>query len=493
MIALRGDARTFALAAPFGVGAWLIACVAAPCSLAAQLAVDGAPRASAPPASVAPVRWPDVGFDPASDVFLAVTGAGHVGGLLVAPSGEPIGAPFVIDAASAFAQAPRVTHVEGAGFLVAWHETVGDATELRGRLVRADGSFATGDLVLSPVGTNWEMGAAIASSPASEVALAVWQSIPERQIVAQRLDVSEAALASGSVRLGAPIVVDPRAIYFRDPAVAHHRASDRFFVAYADCEADAACAVHVQRLDAGTGERVGEPILLEDRLDAGYVPELVSIAHTGRVLAVWYLRAGFAASFHARTIDADGTLGALVTASLVGSYDANGLAYAPSSGTVVFVSHGTGAEDVAIELDAAGHPLGEPLAFGAPSATGNFNPRIAASTNAPRFLAVTSTEFTSLTTQVLTTASRDPSTARDAGLDLDAGSLDAGVGTVPGDATLGGLDGAVGRGAAPGCACTVRPAARVPPWLALALALVAWRAQRSVVAKRASASVSGTA
>lgn len=477
-----------------GVGACLIACVTAPGSLAAQLALEGAPRPSTPPASVSPVRWPDVAFDPASDVFLAVSGAGHVGGILVASSGEPLGAPFVIDAASAFAQAPRVTHVEGAGFLVAWHETVGDATELRGRLVRADGSFATGDLVLSPVGTNWEMGAAIASSPASEVALAVWQSIPERQIVAQRLDVSEAALSAGgaAVRLGAPIVIDARAIYFRDPAVVHHAGSDRFFVAYADCEADAACAVHVQRLDAGTGERVGEPILLEDRLDAGYVPELVSIAHTGRVLAVWYLRAGFAASFHARTIDADGALGELVTASLVGSYDANGLAYAPSSGTVVFVTHGSTAEDVAIELDAAGHPLGEPLAFGAPSATGNFNPRIAASTRAPRFLAVTSTEFTSLTTQRITTASRDPSADRDAGLGLDAGALDAGA--VPGDAAVADLDGAPGRGAVSGCACTVRSAARVPPWLALALALVAWRAaQRRVAAKRARASARGTA
>jgi hypothetical protein len=140
-----------------GVGACLIACVTAPGSLAAQLALEGAPRPSSPPASVSPVRWPDVAFDPASDVFLAVSGAGHVGGLLVASSGEPLGAPFVIDEASMFAQAPRVTHVEGAGFLVAWHETVGDATELRGRLVRADGSFATGDLVLLAVGTNWEM------------------------------------------------------------------------------------------------------------------------------------------------------------------------------------------------------------------------------------------------------------------------------------------------------------------------------------------------
>jgi hypothetical protein len=462
-------------ASVLGVGAWLIACVTTPGSLAAQLAAR-APRASAPPASVSPVRWPDVAFDPSSDVLLAVSGAGHVGGLLVASSGEPIGAPFVVDAASAFAQAPRVTHVDGVGFLVAWHESVGDRAELRGRLVRADGSFATGDLVLSPAGTNREMGAAIASSPESEVALAVWQSIPERQIVAQRLDVSEAALTTGgaAVRLGAPIVIDPRVRQFRDPAVAHHAVSDRFFVAYADCAADAACAVHVQRIDAGSGARVGEPILLEDRLDAAHVPELVSIAHTGRMLAVWYLRAGFAASFHARTIDADGALGELVTASLVGSDDANGLAYAPSSGTVVFVTHGSTTEDVAIELDAAGRPLGEPISFGVASATGNLNPRIAASTRAPRFLAVTSTELTSLTTQVLTTASRDPA--------LDASvSLDGGVG--PSDASDAGatadLDAALDRGPASGCACTVRPLASPPPWLALALVLVALGPRRN--------------
>lgn len=489
------------IARPFGaVGAWLIAGLALAPALEAQLAAGGSPRASTPPASVMPVRWPDVAFDPASDLFLAVSGATHVAGLLVAPSGEPVGAPFVIDEASAFAQAPRVTHVAHAGFLVAWHESVGDTTELRGRLVRGDGSFASGDLVLSPLGTNWEMGAAIASSPASEVALAVWQSIPERQIVAQRLDVTASALAAGSVRLGEPIVVDPRAIYFRDPAVVHHAGSDRFFVAYADCEADAACAVHVQRLDAGSGARVGEPILLEDRLDAGYVPELVSIAHTGRVLAVWYLRAGFAASFHARTIDADGALGELVTASLVGSYDANGLAYAPASGTAVFVSHGMGAEDVAIELDADGRPLGEPIAFGVPGTTGNFNPRIAASTHAPRFLAVTATEFTSLTTQVLTTLSRDPSLTLDAGVTM----RDAGASTrdAADDGAMG-LDASLGPGASPGCACTVstraghastdgRSLARVSSWLALALVLARAR-QRSVSAKRARASASEAA
>ncbi|MFO0709835.1 MAG: hypothetical protein U0353_08355 [Sandaracinus sp.] len=462
----------------------------------AQLALVGDAVQSPPPAGVGAVRWPDVAYDPDADLYLAISGSVHVAGRFVSADGTPRDASFVLDAASAYAQAPRVAHVAGAGFLVAWHESVEGATELRGRVVRADGSFATGDLVLSPRGTNWEMGAALASSPASHVALVAWQSIPERQIVAQRIDVSASALGQ---RLGEPIVVDPRAIYFRDPAVVHHGPSDRFVIAYADCVADGACAVHAQRIDASSGARVGEPILLEDGVDAGYVPELAMIAHTGQVLAIWYVRTGFSAAFHARTLDGEGALGPLREVGMLGSYDANGVAYAPRSGTVLFVTHGAGAQDVAIELDATGAPMGAPVDFGPAGSTGNFNPRVVASTREARWLAVTSTQFSAITTQVLATASRDPSLASDAGASddagpsgdagpIDAGSFDAGPLDPARDAGASG-DAGHGRGSASGCGCRLgaSPGSVRATWISIALLAlgVGLRAARARRARRA--------
>lgn len=447
-------------------GALVLVVLVLPLPVAAQVTAMGTAASVDPVAGTAPVRWPDVAFDPTSGSWLAVSGAGNVTGVWLGADGTALEPPFVVQAtAGIYAQAPRVAWT-GSGFFVAWHQSVGSTgTTIRGRVVRRGGA-SSGDFAVAPLGTNWEMGAALACSITSGECLVVWQTTADTRIAAQRVALD------GTLR-GGPIAVDPRAYYFRDPAAVLHVASDTFFVAYAGCVTDGDCFVAAQPIRAGTGELVGGPIELDAGIDAGYVPELAYGEATRDVLAVWHRRASGAATFEGRRIAADGTLGPPNHVADVGSYDANGLAYAATSNTFLFVTHGTTAEDVAIELSALGSPLGAPVPFGPASASGNFNPRVAASTSAG-WLAITSTEFARLTAQRFTTSSRDPTGL--AGADGGAPGLDAGS-TIGPDAALDApatdatrLDASTPRRSVPVSGCSCRASGRsAPPLLLLAI------------------------
>lgn len=460
---MRARVRMVWLVAPLALVAWSGPALA-------QLTAAGAASVS-PPSGTAPVRWPDVAYDVEHDVFLAVSGAGSVAGFWLAGDGAPIDVPFAITDAGAFGQAPRVTYASGVGFVVAWHETLpGDVVRIRARVVPY-GATPGATFDVSPIGTNWEMGAALAWSSASGLALVAWQSTSDTRIGAQRVD------ATGAL-VGSPIPIDPRALYFRDPAVVHHAASDTFFVAYAGCVGTDDCFVDVQRVDAGTGALVGGPIELDASIAAGYVPEVGYAERTGDVVAIWQRRTAGGASMQSRAVHADGSTGAttLVTDTL-GAYDANGLAYASGSGTFVWVSHGAGAEDVAIELSSMGAPLGTAVPFGVASASGNFNPRVAARAGHAEWLAVTSTAFDALTAQHFTSATRDPSADAGAETTLDASGPDADAGT-PVARDAGGADAGRARAVAAGCGCRADASRSTPvmhgAWL-LVLVLVARR------------------
>lgn len=116
-------------------------------------------------------------------------------------------------------------------------------------------------------------------------------------------------------------------------------------------------------------------------------------------------------------------MGPLLTISAVASYDANDVAWNPISNTFVVVTHGSTAQDLALELSATGEVLDPAgVAFGVPTGNGNFNPRLASSTSGADWLGVTSTEFGRLTAERISTATR-PQTP-DAGTEADAGSID---------------------------------------------------------------------
>lgn len=399
----------------------------------AQLSTGG-PVSVTPPAGVAPVRWPDVAFSSTDDVFLAVSGADDLQGQYFSATGAALGTAFKVNAADVFGQAPRVTWSQRHNaFLVTWHETLGNDTRIRGRIIRYGQPALTADLDLSDFGTNWEMGATVAYSETSDEFLVGWQDRGTTHIKVQRV--------SGTGALVGPSFTVENVPYARDPSIAWDPDTNRFLVAYAGCVGNDDCFVHAQRIEGGTGALVGTPIVLEPSVRAGYVPELAYNALTHQFLVVWYRLAASGNGLYGKTVDATGATGPLLTISAVASYDANDVAWNPVSNTFVVVTHGSTAQDLALELSATGEVLDPAgVTFGVPTGNGNFNPRLASSTSGADWLGVTSTEFATLTAERITSLAR--AQPPDAGVETDAGTPDAGApdaGTEDAGASDGGL------------------------------------------------------
>lgn len=400
----------------------------------AQLSTASPPQSIGPPAGTAPVRWPDVASQGAAG-FLAISGANNVMAQRFDLDGLPVGAAFPVNSEALFAQAPRVVFAPQLGLsLVAWHATINATqTQVRGRFVRTDGTTMGNDFDISSPGTNWEMGCALAWSSRQQLFMAAWQN-SATQIAVQRVN------ASGQ-RVGTELLVDTSVGYERDPSVGYDVVADQFVVAYAGCVGNDDCLVRAQFIDAANGTLVGGPLTLEAPVLAGYIPELAWDALNERFLAVWYRTVTGNAALRARTVKADRTLGALQTASqMYASYDANSVAWNATSGTFVVVSHAT-EQDVAVELTADGAPLSGSVLWGPTGVSGNFNPRIAASSERAEWLGVTSTAFGQLSAQRLTTTTRVtmpmPDGGVDAGFDdagVDGGASDAGTSPQPSDA-----------------------------------------------------------
>jgi hypothetical protein len=347
-------------------------------------------------------------------------------------------------------------------WLVAWHASVtSSSTHVRGRIIRDGQTALTSDFDMSPaaVSSNWEMGAACAWSSTQHTFLVPWQDFGATLIRAQRISET-------GQQLGGLITVDATAGYERDPAVGYDPDGDRFVVAYGGCVANNDCFVRAQRFDAASGSAIGTPIPLDEHIAAGYIPELAWDGARHRFLAVWYR----APQLVARTLAGDGTLGAQATASpMYASYDANSVAWNPVSGTFVAVTHSSGAQDAALELDADGNALNAPgLLIESATSSGNFNPRIAARSDGAQWLAVASDAFANLAAQRLTTSTRllplpdagmpgqDDAGAPDAGAAPDAGRPDAG------HADAGQPDGGstAGQVTSP-CGCAAEPTANI--------------------------------
>jgi hypothetical protein len=247
------------------------------------------------------------------------------------------------------------------------------------------------------------------------------------------------------------------------------------------------CFVDAQRVRAGTGELVGGPIVLDASIDAGYVPEIAYAAATDAMLVTWDRIEPGSGGFQSRTIAADGTPAAapkLVT-SAVGSYDANAIAYDDVSGTFLLVTHGASSQDAAIELSSDGAMLGAIVPFGVETASGNFNPRLAARTGHAEWIAVTSTEFSQLTWQRFATATRAITPTPDAGSVADDAASGADAGSTAADAASE-RDAAIATdaGARPtlhgGCGCRAGRRESAPAFsLAVATILVLARGPRN--------------
>ena len=441
----------------------------------------------APPAGTSPVRWPDVAFDPVDDVFLAVSGAGKTQGQYFTGAGAASGASFVVNSGAIYGQAPRVTFASDVGgFLVTWHETIGNDTRIRARILRYGKTALTDDFDLSPFGTNWEMGASAAYASTSKEFLVGWQDRATTQIHVQRVSSAGALLG--------PVITVEATGYARDPSIGYDPDTNRFLVAYGGCVGNNDCFIHAQRIQAGTGARVGAPIALDAPIKAGYVPEVAYNTTTHEFLVVWYRITAGVSGLHSKTINASAATGPLQPVGANGSYDANSVAYNPASNTFVVVSHSSGNQDIACELSASGQALSATgTLFGSTTAMGNFNPRVAASTLTKSWLGVTSSAFTALTAQRLTiVAPPVDAGAADAGLPKvdsgspvvdsgirdsgvaapDAGLMDAGIDRSPEIQTSAGTDaGAPSDGGMPDAfgsvGCSVQPGSSLPALVAL--------------------------
>src|SRR5215467_4547813 len=80
------------------------------------------------PTGLGTVRYPDAGYDPTSNVFLAVTGTVTIKGQWVSAAGALLGGSFPVTSSANYQQAPAVQCGESGVCIVVWHETTGNLT-----------------------------------------------------------------------------------------------------------------------------------------------------------------------------------------------------------------------------------------------------------------------------------------------------------------------------------------------------------------------------
>jgi hypothetical protein len=140
-----------------------------------------------------------------------------------------------------------------------------------------------------------------------------------------------------------------------------------------------------------------------------YVPSITYNTATRQYLLAWYNRLASSAAVYGANLDASGNvIGDIrVLSPFYAAYDALDIDYNPASGQSLLVTHGGGAaswEDAGVTILANGTPYDNgfiltntsdvrPLRGNPANSDGNFNPRVAASTNEKKWLMVTSSVF----------------------------------------------------------------------------------------------------
>lgn len=370
--------------------------------------------------STSPVILPDVAHDPVNDRYLVVSGNGFIEGQLLNSSGTKIGG-FVVaqgSLAGGYAQTPRVAWGAGVnngagGYLVTWHETVGQIAQVRGKLLAANGTPLTGDIVIATeagapgTGSNWTMGAAVAYSTTSHEFLITWMGgyFTTQDIRFNRVNTAGQVLQPTAAITGG---VD----WERDPAVTYNPAMNEFYIVYAGyVDAGGYGYVSGQRIQAGTGAGIGAPTML-GQAAATMIPSVEYNSATGLYLVTWYNRTSASAAFYGVSVHgaSGGAVGGVrLMSSYYFAYDALDVAYNAASGDFLLVTHGGGSqnwEDAAVSIRADGTPVDNgfiltqtgdvrPLRSNPSANEGNFNPRVTAG-SAGRYLAATSSNFAAI-------------------------------------------------------------------------------------------------
>ena len=390
-------------------------CLAALGLLASTFAgsADAAARPSGSTIAViaALTRGTAVAYDSVNKVYLVVGSHGVLWGRFVQKDGTPLGTPFTIQANPAnFAHFPRAAFSPnadgGAGaFLVTWHE---GAPSPHARMVSYPRAGAYGsDTQLTADVSWWEAGAAVAYSSASREFLVAWRRIGgvgvNNDIRAVRVD--ETATPKSPV-----FSVTNDVDYQDNPSIAYNPVSDEFLVVFAGYnDARGFAFVDAQRVKAGGNTLAGAATRLV-QTGGTYITDVTYNFSTNKYLAAWYALPG-AAEF-GRVVNADGSLsGSIVALSTRWkAYDALSIAYNRVSDTFLMVSHGTTADDGAVEIDTNGNPVDNGFIVTNAGGKGNFYPRVGASADEPNWLVSTANNFTSTMTQLVsgTAASGTP-------------------------------------------------------------------------------------
>src|SRR4051812_36015310 len=189
-----------------------------------------------------PVANPDIAYDSRDNQYLQVTGKGFIEARRLSAGGGLLQTFTVTDNAN-YSQQPRVAYspdvASGAGgYLVTWHETIGNLAVVRGRIFKAtDPSVATGSFNIgvsaSSGGSNWTMGAAVAYATGSNEFLVAWQGqYPgAADVYFARVNNVGTVLSSGGV--ANVLLTAGTTDWERDPSVAYNPDDDEFYVSYA--------------------------------------------------------------------------------------------------------------------------------------------------------------------------------------------------------------------------------------------------------------------
>src|SRR5439155_23882786 len=149
----------------------------------------------------------------------------------------------------------------------------------------------------------------------------------------------------------AVLAVTNDANYQDNPSVAYNPVTDEFMVVFAGySDAGNFAFVDAQRIKAGANALTGATVRLT-QTGGTYITDVTYTPSSNTFLASWYALPG--GGGFARVINADGTLsGNIITLSTrYKGYDALSVAYNRMSDTFLMVSHGTTAEDGAVELN----------------------------------------------------------------------------------------------------------------------------------------------
>jgi hypothetical protein len=351
-----------------------------------------------------PVELPDVAYDSVNNRYLQVAGKEFIEGHLLDASGGIL-STFRVNSTGNYAQGPRVgfsPHVNGGGggYLVTWHESIGNFARVRGRLFTADGAAATGDFDIAtsavsiPTSTNWVMAAAIAYSTNPQEFMVAWagNKFSTADIFFQRISTTGALLGGNTLVSGGG--ADQ---FDRDPSVVYSPDAKEFYIVWgAYSEPGRFGYAAGRRVRAGTGEFVGSLQTFTPSLGV-YVTAATYNTAARQYLLGWYTQTRTGPRVDGVVLN--GVDGSVVSdthplSARFAAYDALDIDYNEPSGQSLLVTHSNIHEDAGVTILSDGNPYDNGfLVTQTTGVNGNFNPRVAASTREKKWLVVTSTGF----------------------------------------------------------------------------------------------------